>query len=168
MPSFHREWQQLTALSDIQYITIVRTDLLGCIASMLVSERTWNWRQPARKQLRSGKAIFSEWFDDRRQLEMFIGELLNRLLFDLRELERLNAKANTIALTCEEMIGTLQSSELDHFFGREVVLQGFNPPTDYRECFEDADLFRETIVTFLRSSVQYDTFIPSVLRTLML
>jgi len=135
---------------------------------MLISERKRNWNQSAREQLDGTKKLFRDWFRDRHQQEMALGALMNRLLFDLRAIERLTERPGTIALTCENLVpGPYESQQLNEFFEQTIALRGFKAPTDYRECFEDADVFRETIISFLRSVLQYDSFIPQAVRTLM-
>lgn len=168
IPSFHREWAALAALPDVQFITITRTDVLGTIASMLISERLDNWQTPVRQQLGGAKFRFREFFPDARSQEMYLGDLLNRLLFDLRTLERLNAHPNTIAIRCEDMLGSFQSPRLDAYFGQPVLLRGFAAPTSPRECFEDVDEFRRTIVDFLRSTLQYDSAVPPLIHDLII
>lgn len=167
IPSFHRQWREIASLSDIQFITISRNNVLDCVASMLVCRKSWNWQIPARNLLKQGPMRFSEWFPSRKAQEMILGELLNRLLFDLRELEQLDARHDTISLSCELLSTSNGWPQLDDFFGQPIELQGFRPPTSYRECFTDADVFCDTITTLLKQGSQYDSHIPRVVRELV-
>lgn len=168
IPSFHREWASVAAVPDLQFITISRKDVLSSIASILVSENTRIWDRTAREQLDGRPGNFGHWFRDRREQEMVLGDLINRFLFDTRSIEQLNARPTTIALTCEELVGdTFRSEQLDEFFGQRMSLRGFRQPTDYRECFEDAPLFHTTIIQFLRSVLQSESFVPACVQELI-
>jgi LPS sulfotransferase NodH len=168
IPSFHREWNDIVNIVDLQFITISRRDVLSSIASMLLSEKTHCWEKSAREQLEGQKRQFSEWFRDRRHQEMVLGEMLNRFLFSLRALEQLNARSSTISLYCEDLAGgRFESKQINEYFEQSIVLRGFKSATNYRECFEDADLFRDTVIAFLRSVLQHDSFVPRLIQDLM-
>jgi hypothetical protein len=167
IPSFHRQWRDILELPGIQFITIARRDILSSIASMLVSERTRRWDLPGREQL-AGKEQFSLWFRDRRDREMTLGDLLGRLLFDLRSLERLEERPGTIRIRSEDLAGRVyESSELNAFFEQRIPIRGFKRPTDYRELFADPDSFRDMVVEFLANVLRYDTFIPAGVQSLL-
>jgi hypothetical protein len=168
IPSFHRQWSEIAALVDIQFITIARRDVMSCIASMLVSESTRQWRLPARQQLGGTKKRFREWFSDRWELEMALGDCLNRLLFDLRSIERLQARPDTIPLCCEDLVETAyESPAVNDYFDQRIPMRGFKRPTDYHECFVDPDEFRDTVMSFLAKVLHHDRFIPMPIRALL-
>ncbi len=161
IPSFHREWQAIVNLPGIQFITIQRDDFLSCLASTIVSERKFQWDRQAREQLAGERLWFSKLYPDRREIEVRLGEVLNRLLFDYRSLERLNQRETTIAINAESLLDPRWRSErIDAYFGQPVGLGGFRRPTDYRECFHDAEEYRAATAALMHRFLQNDTFIP--------
>lgn len=168
MPSFHHEWQDILASPEIQFITLMRQDFLSCLASTIVSERIFDWRSPAREQLAGQPLKFATLYPTRRKLEIHLGLLLNRLLIDYRCLETLNERPSTIALTTEALTDAgFRHDRLDNFFEKPIVLRGFMPPTNYRECFDDPADFRQTVVELMHGFLRHDTRIPEPVASLL-
>ncbi|MEZ6088043.1 MAG: hypothetical protein R3C05_08475 [Pirellulaceae bacterium] len=165
IPSFHFQWNEIASRTDIHFITVQRHDILSTVASILICEHHNEWKRPAREHAADARYLFRDWFKSRRQQEMLLGSIFNRLLFDLRALEVLNGTAGTLVVDSDHFSNA--SHDLAATFGQPISFNGYKRLSHFSECFVDADIFRETVLGYLSNIVRKHSSIPRVVEQLL-
>jgi len=161
MPSFHQEWSDVVNRDDVRFITLFRGDVLSGLASYVVNEHLFGWLKPSRDQLAGKKFILENLYANTERRELDFVRYIDRWLFEYREINKLNERADVIPVTTEWLVYPGVSDErLTEFCGKRITFDDFNAPTHYTECFEDHEFFKQVVIDLFKELTEHQTSIP--------
>jgi len=132
MPNRHRDLSAFSARRDIQFITLVRSDIASTVSSFLVAMNTGSWRRFGEPQL--GKWRFDPARDGQRAI--------SNLIYVLQSNAVIRQITDAIALTYETLCDpAFNDSALNDFFARQISIDNPRPPTHGSSYVENWDEF---------------------------
>jgi LPS sulfotransferase NodH len=120
MPERHKAYADFVEREDIQFITLVRRDIVSTVASFMVARVAGTWR-------RDGGDQGNRWTFGPDSQEPVLGTLR----YVLRTERMLRSIPQTIDLVYEELCDPdFSDARLDAYFGTRIALDDPKPPTD--------------------------------------
>jgi hypothetical protein len=120
MPERHKAYAEFVRREDIQFITLVRRDIVSTVASFMVARVAGTWR-------RDGGDQGNRWSFGPDNQDLVLGSLR----YVLRTERKLRSIPQPIELAYEDLCDPdFNDASLDTYFGAHIALEDPKPPTD--------------------------------------
>ncbi|MDJ0703520.1 MAG: hypothetical protein QNJ46_09590 [Leptolyngbyaceae cyanobacterium MO_188.B28] len=132
MPRRHEPFEQFIAQPNIQFIVLIRKDVLSTVASFILATKTGNWRRTGGPPSRTW--IFQEC--NKSQVDACLTAVQDNI-------KRLNQIPGAIKLTYEDLCNpAYENPNLNQYFQRRIALSVQNPPTSGKSHVQNWEEFK--------------------------